>query len=292
MELDPGLVGTPLKDLEITVSWRDTMNYAAALNYTNEIYFDDLDESRLMAPPMFSVALTWKILGRIWEYVDPDLFPMEIISRQVHHSEYLEFHRPIQPGQNLIIRGRVAAILPHRAGTRIVIRFDALDRDKGPVFTEFMGGLMRGVQCAGEGGGEENLPVIPEKPGESDDWRSTLSISSHLPYIYDGCSDIFFPIHTSRKFARQVGLPDIILQGTATLALAVREIIDREWGGDPNPLRKIHSRFTGMVYPGTDIQVQKTRSCETGETKQIFFDVLNHEGKKALSDGFIEIAHP
>lgn len=292
MELDPGLAGTLLKEFETTVNWRDTMNYAAALDYSNEMYYDDLDESNLIAPPMFSVALTWKILGRVWEFLDPDIFPMEIISRQVHHTEYLEFHRPIRPGQELTIRGQVAAILPHRSGTRVVIRFDALEKDGRPVFTEYMGGLMRGVQCIGEGRGEENLPVIPEKPVEADGWTSSLPVSPRLSYIYDGCSNIFFPIHTSRKFARQVGLPGIILQGTATLALAVREILDRECGGDPLSVRKIHSRFTGMVLPGTDIQVRMTRSSNRGEGKLLFFDVCNHEGKRAISDGLIETAKP
>jgi hypothetical protein len=48
------------------------------------------------------------------------------------------------------------------------------------------------------------------------------------PYVYDGCTNIYFPIHTSVGFARMVGLPDIILQGTATLAYAARELADRE----------------------------------------------------------------
>jgi len=64
---------------------------------------------------------------------------MEVLVTQVHHTENLEFHRPLRPGDRLTVKGHVAAILPHRAGTRVVIRFAALDEAHEPVFTEHIG---------------------------------------------------------------------------------------------------------------------------------------------------------
>ncbi len=290
MELDSAHTGTPLKDFTTQVSWRDTMNYAAAVEDNNEFYFDDERPEGVIAPPMFSVALTWKILGRIHEFIDTDSFPMEVITRQVHYTEYLEFHRPLRPGEKLTIKGHVAALLPHRAGTHAVIRFDALDKKGDPVFTEFQGGLMRGVTCTGGGAGESSLPPIPEmKKEEKSRWKSAIPISPLQPYIYDGCTNIFFPIHTSRRFAHQVGLPGILLQGTATLACAVREIINRDAGGDPRHLKRLYCRFTGMVLPGSSITVEASGSSETDSSKEIFFNVFNAEGEKALSRGYAEI---
>lgn len=289
MELDSNLAGTLLRDFETTVNWRHTMNYAAAVDDFNEMYFDDEKEGGVIAPPMYSVALTWNILGRIWEFIDTDSFPMDIIARQVHYTEYLEFHRALTPGEKLVIKGKVAAILPHRAGTCVVTRFDAVDEEKKTVFTEFLGGLMRGVKCSGSGLGEDELPVIPANPEEAVEWESSIYISSLSPYIYDGCTDIIFPIHTSRKFARQVGLPGIILQGTATLAFALRELINREAGGDPRRVKRVYCRFTGMVSPGTDIKVRKTGAYGSEKSAGCFFDVLNSRGEKALKGGFAEI---
>jgi acyl dehydratase len=109
------------------------------------------------------------------------------------------------------------------------------------------------------------------------------------PFIYDGCTGIHFPIHTSVKFARAVGLPDIIHQGTATLALAVREVINREVGGDPRTVRSIAGRFTGMVISGSEIRIQLA-GRETGRGgDHLFFHVLNQEGKKAISEGVITL---
>jgi len=287
MELSSRFVGTPLKDYHTEITWRRTMNFAAALDDNNDCYMDDEREGGIIAPPMFGVAVTWPILERIWEYIEARDFPMEILVTQVHHTESLAFHRPVRPGDRLTVKGRVAAILPHRAGTRVVVRFDVLDQTGDPVFTEHMGALMRGVKCSDEGLCPNPLPEGPLSEASAHPlWESRISIDLLRPHIYDGCTDIVFPIHTSKAFARQVGLPGNILQGTATLAFAVREIINREAGGDPLMLKSVFCRFTGMVFPGTVIRVQGVGKSEKHDGTGLHFMVLNQEGQKAISGGY------
>ena len=290
MELDSAFTGTTLREYATKVSWRDTMSYAAAIGDNNAHYFDDERKEGIIAHPMNCVAITWPICGRIWEYIEADNFPHEIIATQVHYTEYLEFHRPVLPGDELTIRGRISAILPHRAGTHVNIRFDAMDAKGGPVFTEVMGAMMRGVSCRNGASGAEEMPVIPEQDTGAPGWESKIYIDPLLPHVYDGCTDITFPIHTSPKFARQVGLPGIILQGTATLALAVRELVNREAAGDPERLKRLYCRFTGMVMPGTDITVGQTGKRENEKSTDIFFQVMNCDDRKAISNGYAEIA--
>ena len=119
-------------------------------------------------------------------------------------------------------------------------------------------------------------------------WTHSENIDLVQPFIYDGCSDIVFPIHTSKKFAKQLQLPDIILQGTATLAFAVSAIINRETKGNPNLVKEIYAKFTGMVFPGTTIQINLKQRQIAGKETHLFFEVLNHEGKRAISHGFIK----
>jgi len=83
----------------------------------------------------------------------PRISQKEIIATQVHYTEHLMFHRPVRPGDRLRITGRIAAILPHKAGTHVVIRFDAIALNDAPVFTEHIGAIMRGVKCTDEGRG-------------------------------------------------------------------------------------------------------------------------------------------
>jgi acyl dehydratase len=287
MELSSALVGMALKPYLREVTWRETMNYAAAVGDDNPWYFDDERDPGVVAPPLFSVAVTWPILERFWEFIDTDRFPSEILFTQVHYTEHLVFHRPLRPGDCLTVQGKIAAVLPHRAGTQVVIRFEALDREGQQVFAEHTGALMRGVACTGGGQGQEALPVIPSGPAEDRPiWETILPIDPLQPFLYDGCANIFFPIHTSRSFARQVGLPGIILQGTATLALAAREILNQEAGMDPRRLQAFSGRFTGMVLPGTSIRVKLTGKIPGPDGTDLHFVVHNGEGQQAISKGY------
>ena len=291
MELTSRFVGTTLKDLARTIGRRQSMNYAAAVGDDNPRYLDDEREGGIVAPPMLSTAITWPAIAGIGTLLEAADFPLEILLTMVHYSEHLRFHRLLRPEEPLTLRGKIAAITPHRAGTVVVIRFDALDAQGAPVFTEHIGALMRGVGCADPGAGENALPEVPlrESPPAAPLWEAPIRIDRLRPFIYDGCTDIVFPIHTSKKFARQVGLPDIILQGTATLAMAVREITDREAGGDPARLEAVACRFGAMVPPGSEIRVRLLGAERAAEAAELHFEVLNQEGEPAIRHGFARL---
>ncbi len=84
-----------------------------------------------------------------------------------------------------------------------------------------------------------------------------------------------------------MGLPGIILQGTVTLAFAIREIINREADRDATRLRSLFCRFTGMVLPGTMIRVILERRIEAPAGRELYYTVFNQEGKKAISGGYV-----
>lgn len=291
MELSPRFTGKHLRSRTTTVNWRDTMNYAAAVGDNNPLYFDDTRKSGIIAPPMFCVALTWPILERLGEYIESEDFPEEVLSTQVHYTEHILIHRLVNPGEQLIITGKIAAIYPHRSGTHVILRFDALDVQENPVFTEHIGGLMRGVHCTGEAAAIEDVPEVTRhrKNAEDLEWKKEIFIDPLLPFIYDGCANIFFPIHTSLKYAREVGLPNILLQGTATLALAVREITNAFAGGDPTKICSIACRFTNMVQPGNYIALKAGLDDNESDNDKVPFIVINENGDKAISDGLVKL---
>lgn len=287
MKISSRYVGTALREYRTVVNWRDTMNYAAAIADNNDRYFNDEQQAGIIAPPMFSVATTWQIVENLGEYLAAVDFPVEILRTQVHYSEFLEFHAPIKPGDVLTIKGVITAILPHRAGTHIILRFIALNQHGEPVFTEYFGGIMRGIECEDGGAGGETLPGIPAAPEAAAQlWEQSITIDALRAHLYDGCTDIHFPIHTSRKFARKVGLPGILLQGTATLAYAARELINRNADGDPSRLQALGCRFTGMVFPATDIRIQLLSSNDKGEYEDLFFRVLGDNDQVVIKDGY------
>ncbi|MGA5650915.1 MaoC family dehydratase [Streptomyces seoulensis] len=68
---------------------------------------------------------------------------------------------------------------------------------------------------------------------------------------YAGASGDFNPIHYNERFAKEVGLPDVIAHGMFTMAEAVRVITD--WTGDPAAVVEYGVRFTKpVVVPDDD----------------------------------------
>ena len=278
MELDTALVGTPIPSTSIEVTPRQTTNFAAAVADMNPRYFDDTRSANFQAPPLFAVAVTWPVIEKARELVPP-----EVVVRMVHAGEHLIFHGPIRPDTRLDVSGRVAAVQPTSAGALMTVKLEAWDQKGDLVFTEYTGAMFRGVECGGEGQSVEQLPRLPGFDESADLlWETGIPVERRAPYLYDGCTDIVFKIHTSPAFARFVGLDDIILQGTAMLALTAREIVDRQAGADPNRLAEIACRFSSTIIPGTSVKLQLK-----GEQRDLAgFCVLNAAGKAALTGSY------
>jgi acyl dehydratase len=62
---------------------------------------------------------------------------------------------------------------------------------------------------------------------------------------YAGASGDFNPIHWNGRFAKSVGLPDVIAHGMFTMATAIRVVTD--WAGDPGAVVEYGVRFTRPV---------------------------------------------
>ncbi|MFD4254728.1 MaoC/PaaZ C-terminal domain-containing protein [Amycolatopsis thermoflava] len=72
---------------------------------------------------------------------------------------------------------------------------------------------------------------------------------------YAGASLDFNPIHWNERFAKEVGLPDVIAHGMLTMALGGRLVTD--WLGDPGKLVEYSVRFTRPVVvspEGADVE--------------------------------------
>lgn len=106
--------------------------------------------------------------------------------------------------------------------------------------------MHRDVDERGEGivkAGDElpELKVTPDK---------------YLTVRYAGASGDFNPIHIDDEFARQVGLPGVILHGLYSMAQVARA--HTEAGGGPHTLRRLNVQFRGMGLPEREIVVRTT----------------------------------
>jgi acyl dehydratase len=295
MQIDSKVVGLRMKEFKTEVTQRSINNYAAAVSDPNPFYLDDERQEGIIAPPTLAAALTWPVIQNITDYIDLG-YPSEILFQLVHYSEHLELHRPMITGDRLSISGEVAAVIPEKSGTHVIFKLPAVDSKGNPVFTEYIGGMLRGVSCADQGRGSENLPPVPslkQAPSLTVEakpiWEVPLFIKREACYIYEGCANVPFPIHTSPAFAHSVGLPDILYFGIATLAQAVRELVNKETLADPSSVSAISCRFRGMVLPESFIRVQLLQRSISEAGKVLHFRVLNREGREAVSGGCMQI---
>jgi acyl dehydratase len=79
----------------------------------------------------------------------------------------------------------------------------------------------------------------------------TFSVTRATLVRYAGASGDFNPIHWNERFAKEVGLPDVIAHGMFTMAEAIRVVTD--WLGDPGAVVEYGVRFTRpVVVPDDD----------------------------------------
>ncbi|MFI0777831.1 MaoC family dehydratase [Streptomyces sp. NPDC021212] len=104
---------------------------------------------------------------------------------------------------------------------------------------------------------------------------------------YAGASGDFNPIHWNEKFAKEVGLPDVIAHGMFTMAEAIRVVTD--WTGDPGAVADYGVRFTKpVVVPNDDkgalIEIAaKVAAKLDDEARTVRVDITaTSEGRKVL----------
>ncbi|MFE0627790.1 MaoC family dehydratase [Streptomyces sp. NPDC058864] len=90
----------------------------------------------------------------------------------------------------------------------------------------------------------DEVEVGTELPGRS------FPVDRAALVRYAGASGDFNPIHWNEKFAKEVGLPDVIAHGMFTMASAARVVTD--WAGDPGAVVEYGVRFTKPVVVPND----------------------------------------
>lgn len=289
MAIPANAVGREIGESLVTVTPRMVTAYAAGLGENDECYLDDLRPGGIVAPPPFCVVLEWPLVS------GPAYRKVTCTSDSegwgsIHVTQDSFFHQPIRPGRTLATRGQIIQVRPTRIGAYIAVKLVTSDHDSGePVVTSCFATIVLGVPVDGEARTIEQSPAfgpVRDAPENQLDWTS-VRIARGLPHVYSECADIWNPIHTERAIALSKGLPDIILHGTATWALAGLTVVRRFAGGDPTRLRRLGGHFKGRVIPGTTIAVGA--HGDGREPCGVQVEVRNVQGEIALI-GCAEVA--
>jgi acyl dehydratase len=273
-------VGTKVGPREQEIDARWLMAYAAALGEDAPEYFDTTRPGGILAHPLFPVCYEWPLALDLRAKALSD----EIAVRGVHATHRVVLHRPPRAGDRLSTTATVAALERRAPGAYMVLRMETVDSAGHPVSTTDYGSLYLGVDCdpasptlspAGRGQGA----------GRAGSWSTEIPIPATLAHVYTECARIWNPIHTDRAVALGAGLPDIILHGTATLALAISQTLRRDPRGAATPVRSIACRFGAMVRLPSRLTVRGGEPVTTADGPTVRFEALAEGGRPAVRDG-------
>ncbi len=279
------MVGRKTQAFEHPIDARWLMAYAAGLGDHAPAYLDTVTQA-IAAHPVFPVCLEWPAILDCNNLPGSEHASTEERARRVHATHDLHLYRPIQAGEVLTTTASVVSVRRIKPGAAQTTRLDTVDADGNLVCRTYQLGISRGVDLVGDPAQSE---VIPEPPNRESVRGHGLHESIEMPvsagaaHVYTECARIWNPIHTDRSVALAAGLPDIILHGTATMALAVSRIVERVVAGDPTRVRRLGGRFSAMVLMPSTLRLE-LHGVRDGV---VAFTVLTEDGRPAFSDGFL-----
>lgn len=284
MPLPTRLVGNTSTPVEHVVDARWLMAYAAGLGDVDACYQDT--NANIACHPLFPVCLEWPAILAGRAATEGSELTSEEAARAVHAGHDLHWRAPIQPDSVLTTTSTIVGVRASRAGAISTMRLDTIDAHGALVCQTWQTSVYRGVETLGEDRSIADAPALPVFQQDTAADTSVLSVSAEAAHIYTECARIWNPIHTDRAVAKAAGLPDIILHGTATLAMAVSAVVRAYASGNPARVSRIGGEFRGQVLMPCDLIL----SSHPQSDALVTFNVsISGSEQLAIRNGFVEL---
>lgn len=256
--------------------------YAVATNDDSPAYGTDG-----LVPPLFAVVPTWDTTMAAVH----DVVPSEAMGMLVHLAQDMHFFRPLTAGQRLLTEAEIRGIRSRRSGASLLVVVTSTDDEGHLVLRQHATMFIRGLG-GGESGGEE-------PPGHSFATasrgvavvESTAHFDDDQTLRYADASGDTNRIHVDEVFAKEMGLPGIIVHGMCTMAFCGQAVISEMAGGDPVLLRRLAVRFSRPVLPGSDLVTAIFAAGESSNRRCFAFEARSR-GEVVIKDGWAEIGPP
>ena len=298
MGLDISKLGARYGPTRTSVDASRVRAYAAATNDANTAFgpaagtaFDPADRSGALVPPLFVVVPAWETLMA----AVVDVVPPEDLPRLLHLEHDIHLHRPLSVGDHLVTETEVHGIRARRSGAELTLLVRSASGDGGgdlrPVVDQYATMFIRGV-----GGGESAGGEVPEHGFPTADRgervaETTAHVDADQTWRYRDASGDTNPIHVDEVFAKEAGLPGIIVHGLCTMAFCSQAVVAAAAGGDPALLRRLAVRFSRPVRPDTDLTTTVWDLGAAGD-RQLYGFEARSEGAVVVKDGRAEVGRP
>lgn len=274
-------VGVWGDEIQFKVERERTIAYAAA---TNDPIAAHLDGT--VAPPVFAVVPIMTVMAETTMSVVPD----EIIMRILHGEHDFRLHRPIVPGDVLTVRGKVVGIEGKSSGTVVTTLVESRDADGELVNEQYFIGFFRGGVFHGSVGETSpdhafDVALRDREP----DAVAVQKIDADQTFRYAEPAGDPMPIHLDDQFARDMGLPGIIVHGLCTIAFVSHALVNEFADGDSSRLKRLAVRLSAPALPEQTLTTSTWATGTTAEGRAAYaFETESDGGKYIVRDGLAE----
>lgn len=287
MPLLHSALGARSASIEQVASTRWLMAYSAGVGAVDEPYLDTRQAAGVAPHPVFPVCLEWPALQALREHQQRVGLSDEELARNVHGSLDLHLLRPVRPDETLFTQAEIIGLQPRGRNAWQWVRVDTFDVQGQRVARSFQGGVYLDVaieQSSAAGEPSPPTPWVEPVPGsvEPAEAGDPLQVAAGAAHVYSETSRIWNPAHTDLRVALAAHLPGLILHGTATLAMAVTQLVRRHVG-DPRRIRRLGCRFGAPVAMPSTLALSVHGTHAGG----LCFQVHDAQGHGVLRSGFL-----
>jgi acyl dehydratase len=271
-------IGTWSDPVEFAVERERIQAYAAATNDPIEAH-----AAGDLAPPVFAVVPAFGALAP----ASTQVIPPEVLMMVVHGEQDFHFHRPIEPGAELVTRAAPIGLAPRSSGVTVAVKGETRDKAGDELLVEqYMTSFVRGAQVDEPAG--EMPPPHPFDEAlreRSPDAEVAATFDEDQTFRYSEAAGDPMPIHLDEDVAKAMGLPGIIIHGLCTMAFTSVAVIQHACPDDPTRLKRLAVRFSKIVQPKQTIT---TRIWDHNGAH--LYETTADNGEVVIKDGLAEVS--
>ncbi|BCN80742.1 MaoC/PaaZ C-terminal domain-containing protein [Prescottella equi] len=282
VEFDTSGIGVWTDPERFEVTAERIAEYAAATNDPIERHLRGE-----IAPPVFAVVPAFTSMAP----AALSVAPVELLMKLVHGEQDFHFHRPIRPGDTLVVRAKPVGFAGKENGSTVVVYVETRS-DAGELVNEqWMTAFFRKVDAGPGTGASAPTHRFDEALRATDPAAVvTAHIDEDQTFRYSPASGDPMPIHLDDEIARMSGLPGIINHGLCTMAFTSWAALTEFADGDVERLKRLAVRFAKPVLPGQDIETWFRRSGSESGTTTTYAYETGVGDELVIKDGLAVIA--
>jgi acyl dehydratase len=257
MQLDLDVVGRTFEGPAYSMDWQRAALYALGIGAGPEaLDFTWEGSPGFQVYPSFAVIPTQPLVFGALDAIRADYRTL------VHGEQTIRLHKALPSQGDLRTTARIPTV--YDKGKAAVVLIETETRDAAG---ELVAETLWSIFCRGQGGfgGEPgaapSLPSVVE--GAAPAFEASCPTTAAQALLYRLSGDLN-PLHVDPSLATKVGFEAPILHGLCTYGMAARQVVHRLCGGDASRLRRFSARFSGVVYPGTTVDVRALPSATPG----------------------------